>query len=294
MFAIIGILIVIGGVFGGYIESGGKIEVIFEALPHELMTIGGAAVGAFLIANSKPVLKHAGAAVKTVFKGEHYKKDDYKELLLLMFSLTKLMKTKGLVAVEQHIEKPDDSEIFRAYPRVAHSTFAVHLICDYMRMLTMDLSDANTLDDAMEKEIEKCLQEELHGSHAIQTMADGIPALGIVAAVLGVIKTMGSINEPPEILGRMIGGALVGTFLGVFLAYGFVGPFASRSGQAVSEDIQFYRIIKEILVAHLKGCPPQISIEIGRGNIPSHLQPTFQEMEQAMENMPSGNAPAAA
>ena len=294
MFAIIGIIIVVGGVFGGYLAAGGSMAVIIHALPHEMMTIGGAAVGAFLIANSKPVLKHSGAALKAVFKGEHYKKDDYKELLLLLFTLTKLMKTKGMVAVEQHIERPDDSEIFRQYGRVTHSPFALHLICDYMRMMTMDLSDPNLLDDAMEKEIEKFYHEELHGSHAIQTMADGIPALGIVAAVLGVIKTMASINEPPEVLGRMIGGALVGTFLGVFLAYGFVGPFASRSGQVVQEDIQFYRIIKEILVAHLKGCPPQISIEIGRGNIPSHLQPSFQEMEQAMENMPSASAPTPA
>lgn len=289
MLAIVGTVIVFACVFGVYIISGGSIGVVLHALPHEMGTIGGAAVGAFLIANSKTVLKHAGAAVKSVFKGEHYKKEDYKELLLLLFALTKLMKSKGMVAIEQHIEKPDDSEIFRQYHRVAHSKFAIRLICDYLRMLTMDLNDPNTLEDAMEKEIEKYMHEELHGSHAIQTMADGVPALGIVAAVLGVIKTMASINEPPEVLGHMIGSALVGTFLGVFLAYGFIGPFASRSGQVVHEDIQFYRIIKEILVSHLKGNNPQISMEIGRGNIPSHLQPTFQEMEQALENLPTAS-----
>jgi chemotaxis protein MotA len=287
MFGIIGLVIVFVCVFGGYIISGGSIPVILEALPHELLTIGGAAIGAFIIANSKPILKHSLGGVKSVFKGEHYHKEAYRELLLLLFALCKLMKSKGMVAVEQHIEKPDDSEIFRQYPKVTHSPFALHLICDYMRMLTMDLNDPILLDDAMEKEIEKHLHEELHGSHAIQTMADGIPALGIVAAVLGVIKTMSHINEPPEVLGRMIGGALVGTFLGVFMAYGFVGPFASRSGQVVQEDIQFYRIIKEVLVAHLKGCNPQISMEIGRSNIPSHLQPTFLEMEQALDNLPS-------
>lgn len=296
MLAIIGLIVVFVGVFGGYLFVGGKMAVIIKALPGEMMMIGGSGVGAFLIANSKIVIKHAGHCMKLVFKGEHFKKDDYKELLLLMFVLTKLMKTKGMVAVEQHIEKPDDSEIFRAYPRVIHDAFAMKLICDYMRMLTMDLSDPMTLEDAMEKEIEKHMAEELHGSHAIQTMADGFPALGIVAAVLGVIKTMSSINEPPEILGKMIGGALVGTFLGVFISYGFVGPFASRSGQAIHEDTQFYRVLKEIMVSHLKGNAPQISLEIGRGNIPSHLQPTFQEMEQAMENLPSagGSAPAAA
>ncbi len=294
MFAIIGIIIVFAGVFGGYIGAGGSMAVILKALPAEIAMIGGAGLGSFLIANSKPVLKHAGHCMKLVFKGEHFKKDDYKELLLLLFVLCKLMKTKGMVAVEQHIEKPDDSEIFRAYPRVMHDAFAIKLICDYLRMLTMDLSDPHAFDDAMEKEIEKHMGEELHGSHAIQTLADAFPALGIVAAVLGVIKTMSSINEPPEILGKMIGGALVGTFLGVFLSYGLAGPFASRSGLAIHEDTQFYRIIKEVLVAHLKGVNPQISMEIGRANIPGHLQPSFQEMEQAQENLPSAAAPASA
>lgn len=295
MLAIIGIIVVMGGVFGGYLSAGGSIAVILHALPHELSMIGGAAVGAFLIANSKTVLKHAGHCMKLVFKGEHFKKDDYRDLLLLLFTLTKLIRTKGMVAVEQHIERPEESEIFKQYGRVTHDAFALKLICDYFRMLTMDLSDPYLLDDAMEKEIEKHMHEELHGSHAIQTMADGFPALGIVAAVLGVIKTMSHINEPPEILGKMIGGALVGTFLGVFISYGFVSPFASRSGLAVTEDTQFYRIIKEILVAHLKGCAPQISVEIGRSIIPSHLQPSFQEMEQAMESIPSSSAaPASA
>jgi chemotaxis protein MotA len=290
MFAIIGIIIVFAGVFGGYLAAGGSMKVIIAALPYEFMMIGGAAIGAFLIANSKPIIKHAMHSRKLVFKGEHFKKEDYTQLLLLLFSLTKLMKSKGMVAVEQHIEKPEDSEIFRQYPRVAHDALAVRLICDYVRMLTMDLTDPHLFEDAMEKELEKHLHEELHGSHALQTVADALPALGIVAAVLGVIKTMSSINEPPEILGKMIGGALVGTFLGVFLAYGFAGPFASRSGAAIQEDAQFYKIIKEVLVAHLKGCAPQISLEIGRGNVPSHLQPSFQEMETAMENLPTASA----
>jgi chemotaxis protein MotA len=287
MLAIVGILVVLGGVFGGYISAGGSMGVILHAMPHEMSMIGGAAVGAFLIANSKIGVKHAMAALKMVFKGEHFKKDDYQQLLLLLFALCKLMKSKGMVAVEQHIEKPEDSEIFRQYPHVMHDKFAVKMICDYLRMLTMDLSDPHLLDDIMEKEIEKHLAEEMHGPHAVQTMADGFPALGIVAAVLGIIKTMSHINEPPEVLGKMIGGALVGTFLGVFISYGFVAPFASRSGGAIMEDIQFYRIIKDVLVAHLKGAAPQISMEIGRSAIPTHLQPSFQDMEKALENVPS-------
>jgi chemotaxis protein MotA len=287
MLAIIGILVVLGGVFGGYISAGGSMGVIMHALPHEMSMIGGAAVGAFLIANSKTGVKHALHAFKLVFKGEHFKKDHYQQLLLLLFALCKLMKSKGMVAVEQHIEKPEDSEIFRQYPHVMHDKMAIKMICDYLRMLTMDLTDPYLLDDIMEKEIEKHLAEEMHGPHAVQTMADGFPALGIVAAVLGIIKTMSHINEPPEVLGKMIGGALVGTFLGVFISYGFVAPFASRSGGAITEDVQFYRIIKDVLVAHLKGAAPQISMEIGRSAIPSHLQPSFQDMEKALENVPS-------
>lgn len=292
MFAIIGIVIVIVCVFGTYIISGGSIGVVMHALPHEFATIGGAALGAFIMGNSKTTLKHALHAVKLVFKGEHFKKEDYKQLLLLLFTITRLMKTKGVIAIEQHIEKPGDSEIFRQYPNVLHDPFTIKLICDYLRIITMDMSDPNALEDAMEKEIDKHLQEEMHGSHAIQVMADGVPALGIVAAVLGVIKTMASINEPPEVLGYMIGSALVGTFLGVFLAYGLIGPFASRSHQAISEDNQFYRVIKDVLVAHMKGNAPQISMEIGRGSVPSHLQPSFQEMETAMDNVPSPTAMA--
>jgi chemotaxis protein MotA len=289
MFVFIGLAVVMIGVFGGYISAGGSMGVILHALPHELSMIGGAAIGAFLIGNSTHVLKHAMAGFKLAVKGVHYKKQDYKDLLLLLFTLCKLMKTKGMVAVEQHIEKPEESEIFRQYPNVLHSKFAVKLICDYLRMLTMDMSDPMTLEDTLNGEIDKHLHEEMHAPHALQTLADGFPALGIVAAVLGIIKTMSHINEPPEILGKMIGGALVGTFLGVFISYAIVAPFASKVGQTIDEDIQFYRVIKEVLVAHLKGNAVQVSIEIGRSAVPGHVQPTFAEIEEATNNMPSSS-----
>ncbi|HEY1095717.1 MAG TPA: flagellar motor stator protein MotA [Alphaproteobacteria bacterium] len=287
MFVFIGLFVVMAGVFGGYIAAGGSMAVILHSLPFEMSMIGGAAVGAFLVGNSTHVIKHALHGFKAAVKGNHWRKDDYRDVLLLLFVLCKLMKTKGMVAIEQHIERPDESEIFRQYPHILHDPFAVKMICDYLRMLTMDLSDPMTLDDAMEKEIDKHLHEEMHGSHALQSLADALPALGIVAAVLGVIKTMSHINEPPEILGRMIGGALVGTFLGVFLSYAVVAPFATKNAQIVGEDIQFYRVIKEVLVAHLKGNAVQVSIEIGRGNIPGHLQPNFAEIEAATNNMPT-------
>ena len=287
MFVFIGLFVVMAGVFGGYIAAGGSMGVIFHALPFEFSMIGGAAIGSFLIGNSSHVIKHALHGFKMAIKGSHWKKDDYRDLLVLLFSLCKIMKTKGMVALEQHIEKPEDSEIFRQYPNILHDPFAVKLICDYLRMLTMDLNDAMTLDDAMEREIDKHFHEEMHGPHALQTMADGFPALGIVAAVLGIIKTMSHINEPPEILGKMIGGALVGTFLGVFISYAIVAPFAGKVGQIIQEDILFYRIIKEVLVAHLKGNAVQVSIEMGRGSVPGHLQPSFAEIETATSNVPA-------
>lgn len=287
MFVFIGLAVVMIGVFGGYISAGGSMGVILHALPHELSMIGGAAVGAFLIGNSTHVIKHALGGFKAAVKGAHWKKDDYRDVLLLLFALCKLMKSKGMVAIEQHIEKPEESEIFRQYPHILHSNFATKLICDYLRMLTMDMSDPMTLDDTMEREIDKHLHEEMHGPHALQTMADGFPALGIVAAVLGIIKTMSHINEPPEVLGKMIGGALVGTFLGVFISYAIVAPFATKVGQIIQEDIQFYRVIKEVLVAHLKGNAVQVSVEIGRSNIPGHLQPTFADIETATGNLPT-------
>ncbi len=287
MLSIIGILIVFGGVFGGYILAGGKMGIIIKMLPFEFMMIGGAGIGAFCIANSGHGIKHTMHSFGKAFKGAKWTKDDYRDLLCLLFSLTKLMKIKGLVAIEQHIEKPEDSEIFNQYPKILADHFALELICDNIRMMTMDLSKANELEDAMDAIIEKHHKEEGHPAHALQTLADGLPALGIVAAVLGVIKTMASINEPPEILGKMIGGALVGTFLGVFLSYGLVAPFSGKIGEAVDEEIKFYQVIRTTLVSYLRNNPVQVAVELGRGDIPSHLRPTFYEIEEALDQLPN-------
>jgi chemotaxis protein MotA len=192
------------------------------------------------------------------------------------------MKTKGVVALEPHIENPKESAIFQKYPKLMKDHFVVDFICDTMRMMTMNLDDPHQVEDAMEKQIEKHHHESLHPAHALQSMADGLPALGIVAAVLGIVKTMGAINEPPEILGLMIGKALVGTFLGVFLAYGIVGPIALRLNAVIEHDAQFYKIIRDVLVAHLHGNAAQVSVEIGRGSVPSPMQPTFAQLEEAL------------
>jgi chemotaxis protein MotA len=286
MFGIIGIVVVLVCVFGGYVLAGGKLGIIIKALPFELMIIGGSAAGTFLTANGTATLGKAGKNFTKVFSGPKFKQQDYVDVLCLMFSLLKLTKTKGVIAVEPHIEKPDDSKIFQTYPKIAHDHFARDLICDSMRMVTMGMDDPHQFEEIVNKEIEKHHHDVMRAQSALQTVADACPALGIVAAVMGVIKTMGSINEPPEILGRMIGGALVGTFLGVLLSYGFIGPFSSRLKQVFEDEGKFYDIIRDTMVAHLHGHPPQISIEIGRKNVPAELQPSFTQLEEATSALP--------
>ena len=285
MFQIIGVVVVFVMVFGGFMLAGGHFDVIIKAAPFELMMILGAAVGAFLIGNSfKTVLAALGGFGK-ILAGPKWKTKDYTDLLSLLFALTKTMKTKGVVAVEKHIETPAESEIFQQYPKILKDHFATDLICDTLRMMTMNLEDPHQVEEVIEKQIEKHHHEAHSTAHALQNMADALPALGIVAAVLGIIKTMGAISQPPEYLGKLIGSALVGTFLGVFLAYGFVGPFAARLGQVLDEEGAFYKIIKDVLVAHLHGNAAQVSVEIGRGQIPSACQPTFGQLEEALNEI---------
>jgi chemotaxis protein MotA len=285
MFQIIGVVVVFAMVFGGFMLAGGHFEVIAQAAPFEFMMIGGAGAGAFLIGNSFKTVLATGAGFGKIITGSKWKAKDYTDLLSLLFILTKTMKTKGVVAIEQHIERPKESTIFQNYPKVLKDHFATDLICDTLRMMTMNLEDAHQVEDVIEKQLEKHHHEAHKAAHAMQTLADALPALGIVAAVLGIIKTMGAISQPPEYLGKLIGSALVGTFLGVFLAYGFVGPFAARMGQVIDEEAQFYKIIKDVLVAHLHGNAAQVSVEIGRGQIPSEAQPSFGELEEALNGV---------
>jgi chemotaxis protein MotA len=284
MIGMIGIVVVFAMVFGGYLAAGGKMGIILKSLPYEMTMILGAAVGAFLIANDGGTIKHTLKDIKKVFKGPHWSSGDYRDLLCLMFELIRLSR-QNAVAVEEHIENPKDSEIFGRYPRILADRDAVDLICDTLRSASMNYDDPHQVEEVLDKRIEGRLHHALHSSHALQTVADGLPALGIVAAVLGVIKTMASIDQPPEILGGLIGGALVGTFLGVFLAYGFVGPFASKVKTAVEEDHQFYMLIREVMIAHLHNHAVNICIEVGRQNTPGHLRPGFSDVEEALRGL---------
>jgi chemotaxis protein MotA len=282
MLGIVGIVVIFVMVFGGYMAAGGKLGIILKSLPFEMMMIGGAAVGSFLISNDMPAVKHTVKDIAKVFKGPKWKHSDYRELLCLLFELIRLAR-QNPVAVEEHIEAPDTSSIFGRYPRILADKEAVGLICDTMRSASMNYDDPHQVEEILDKRVEANLHHALHSSHALQTVADGLPALGIVAAVLGVIKTMGSIDQPPEILGKMIGGALVGTFLGVFLAYGIVGPFASKLKATLEEDGHFYSLIREVLVANLHNHPANICIEVGRQNTPTHSRPSFAEVEDALK-----------
>lgn len=287
MFGFIGIAVVLAMVFGGYLLAGGKLGIIVKALPFELMMIGGAAAGAFIITNDFGGAKHTIKDVKKVFKGPTWRREDYKDLLCLLFELIRVAR-QNPVAIEEHIENSSDSNIFCRYPKILADAEAVDLICDTLRSASMNFDDPLQVEEVLEKRLSAKLNHSLHSSHALQTMADGLPALGIVAAVLGVIKTMSSIDQPPEVLGKMIGGALVGTFLGVFLAYGFVGPFAGRVKSVIEHDSQFYAIIRDVLVANLNGHGLNICIEVGRQGIRRANRPSYSELEEALREAKVG------
>lgn len=289
MIGIVGIITIFVMVFGGYLAAGGKMGIILKSLPFEMTMIGGAAAGAFLISNDMADVKHTLKDVKKVFKGPKWVQEDYQNLLCMLFELIRLAR-QNPVAIEEHIEDPENSSIISKYPKILADKEAIALVCDTMRSASMNYDDPHQVEEVLEKRMDANLHHAMHSSHALQTVADGLPALGIVAAVLGVIKTMGSIDQPPEILGKLIGGALVGTFLGVFLAYGLVGPFASKVKTVTEDEAHFYQLIREVLVANLHNHATNICIEVGRQNTPSHHRPTFSDLEESLKEVKQASA----
>lgn len=282
---ILGFILVVGLVFGGYMLSGGTMDVILHALPFEGMMIGGAALGSFVAANSFRDALITGKATVKALKGPKWKQQDYIDLLNLMFALTKLYRSKGILALDEHIENPKESSVFSEYPKIQNDHFAMDLITDSFRMLALQFDDPFQMEEVINKKLKKHHHEALKAPKSLTTVADALPAIGIVAAVLGVIKTMGSIDKPPSVLGEMIGGALVGTFLGVFLAYLFVAPVSGRLAAIEEQDGVFYTVVRDVFIAILQDHSPAICVEIGRGSIPSELQPSFYEMEEARQNL---------
>lgn len=284
MFAAVGIVVVLLMVFGGYIISGGSIGVIAHALPLEMLIIGGAALGATIAGNSVRELKALGGGLAKVFKGPRYARQDFLDTIFLVSKLMKMLRTDGPVAVEPHIEDPKASPIFAEYPKLLKDDALVHLICDTLRLVVVSSGtlDPHAVEEVMDNAIKTHHHDAVRPANTMQTLADALPALGIVAAVLGVVKTMSSIDQPPSILGEMIGSALVGTFLGVLLAYGFVGPFANRARQVIEADAAIYHVVKQIIVASLHGHPLPLVIEAARSGIQHSNQPAFADVFDGM------------
>lgn len=286
MLFIIGFIIVFGSVGAGYGLHGGNFGVLWQ--PFEVLIIFGAAIGAMIISNPGFLLKQILSALKHPLKGTAYQKEDYKQLLLFLFNICKTMKTKGMLEVEPALDDPHSSELFTEYPKVVANHHGTDFFCDYMRMVTMGMENHYQLEDLMDKEIELHHHEAEAPASAVANMADGMPALGIVAAVLGVINTMGSITEPPEILGGLIGAALVGTFLGVLMAYGLVGPMGSIMTKYAASETEYFQVLKAAIIAHVQGNAPVVTVEFARKVVPGHLRPSFKELDEAI----NGPAPA--
>jgi chemotaxis protein MotA len=279
----VGFVLIIGCVFGSFLLSGGKLEIVLHALPHEMMAIVGASVGSFIVANSLATSKAAAVGLLRAFRGSRWKAEDHRDLLQLLFGLLSTFRAGGATGIEPHLDAPGESRLFTPYPRLLADHHLVDFICDYLRMMTINFDDPHQLAEAMENDIDRHHTEELAPQMALQTMADGLPAIGIVAAVLGVIKTMGSIDQPVQVLGGMIGGALVGTFLGVLLAYCLVGPLASKLLQVIDSDGKPMVIAKTAIIAHAQGLPTQVAIEIARRSTPTRFAPSFQQLETALD-----------
>lgn len=281
----VGILVVFGTVFGGFIIAGGHMSVIIKAAPIEMTIIGGAALGAYIIANPMKIIKAGFKMSIHSLTAKGPQKQDYVELLQMMFQLFQLFRKDGPQAVEKHIETPDKSEIFNAYPSFMKNHHAVHFLCDTMKItLSADLSPYD-VDDLLDGDIKAIHSEEHAAQHAVQTVADGFPGLGIVAAVLGIVKTMDHLTEGAETIGKLVASALVGTMLGVFGAYGLIGPTASKMGSDIEAEGRYLNVIKAALIALQKGAPPLVCVEYARRTIQPEERPSFEELDKATKDI---------
>ena len=280
MYAAIGIVVLLVMVFGGFALTGGALGPVMEAVPHEMMIIGGAAIGALIAGNSLHELKAIGTSFVKIFKGPRHSRQDHIDAIALTTRLMKLMRTEGPIALESHVENPQDSEIFAEYPNLLANGPLIALICDTLTLLVVSSGTLEThaVEDVMDNAMKTQFHEMREPQHALQSLADALPALGIVAAVLGVVKTMGSIDQPPSVLGGMIGSALVGTFLGVLLAYGVVGPLASRLKQIVDQDEQIFHAVKQVMIASLNGYPQPLVVESARSGLGHAFRPGLSEL----------------
>ncbi|MBL4793034.1 MAG: flagellar motor stator protein MotA [Alteriqipengyuania sp.] len=284
MYAIIGIVVLLVLVFGGFVLSGGAMGPVLHALPYEMLIIGGAALGATIAGNSLDSLKAIGGAFMKIFKGPQHTKQDHIDAIALTTQLMKVLKTEGPVALESHVNEPENSTIISAYPNLLKNKALIGLITDTLTLLVVSSGTLEThaVEEVMDNAMRTHFHELHEPQHALQSLADALPALGIVAAVLGVVKTMGSINKPPEVLGKMIGAALVGTFLGVLLAYGIVGPLSTRLKQVLEQDEQIFHAVKQVIIASLYGHPQPLVVESARSGLGHSVRPGLTELLDAL------------
>jgi len=282
MFVIIGWVVVLGAVLGGFLIVGGHVAALIQ--PAELLTIGGAAVGAFFVANSPKVVKSTLRAFPTLFKGSKYTKALYMDVLSMLYEVLAKVRKEGLMSIENDVETPDQSPIFAKYPTLVADHHAMEFLTDYLRMMVGGNLNAFEIENLMDNEIETHHHEGEVPAHALAKLADGLPAFGIVAAVMGVVHTMESVGLPPAELGKLIAAALVGTFLGILLSYGFVGPLATALEQKLHESTKMYQCMKVVLLASMNGYAPQVAIEFGRKVLYSTERPSFRELEDEIKN----------
>lgn len=283
MFPLIGLLVVAGSVVGGYLWGGGHLNVLWQ--PGEFVIIGGAAFGSFLISNPPAVVFGTLKTLPRVFSKPRYDKKSYLDALLMLYSFFKLARAKGNMILESHIEKPESSDVFKQFPQIIKNREAMDFMTGYMRLLTFGSLTPHEVESVIDSEMDGIAHEKEAMSTALNRVADALPGLGIVAAVLGVIHTMGALNEPPEVLGNLIGAALVGTFFGVLMAYGFVAPLSAAVGNTATPELEYLTLIKTALMGHIEGYAPQVSIEFARKSLPPEIRPTFAELDAACEKI---------
>ena len=287
MLVIIGYIIVCASVFGGFALAGGHLAALFQ--PLELLMIGGAALGAFLVGNNNKAIKATIAALPSLFKGSRYTKELYMELMSLLFEVLSKVRKEGLMSIEGDIDKPEESPLFSKYPAVLADHHIVEFMTDYLRLMVSGNMDAFQIENLMDNEIETHHHEGAVPAHVIAKVGDGLPAFGIVAAVMGVVHTMESVGIPPAELGMLIAHALVGTFLGILLAYGFVGPLASLLEQKLEESSKMFQCVKVTLLASLNGYAPALAVEFGRKVISATERPSFSELENHVRQVRTKN-----
>ncbi len=280
MYAGIGIVVLLVMVFGGFAITGGALGPVMEAIPHEMLIIGGAAVGATITGNSLHELKLIGGAFGKIFKGPKHTKQDHVDAIILTTRLMKLLRSEGPVALEAHVTDPKSSALFAEFPKLLANHALVDLICDTLTLIVVSSGtlEVHAVEEVMDNAMKTHFHEMHEPQHALQNLADALPALGIVAAVLGVVKTMGSIDKPPSILGGMIGSALVGTFMGVLLAYGMVAPMAGRLKQVIEADEQIFHAVKQVIIASLHGWPQPLVVESARSGLGHANRPGLSEL----------------